>query len=76
MSILPLLESVDWERLGVSAIGDRIVLVQLSKAQSSKLINNHRAIICIECEGCWYSAVANSYLFSKLSVGNSSLCAG
>ena len=37
VSIIPLLDNNDWERLGVSAIGDRIVLVQLSKSHGEKL---------------------------------------
>ena len=36
MSVIPYLETKDWERLGVTAVGDRVVLAQLSKAQLSK----------------------------------------
>ena len=36
VSVIPYLETKDWEHLGVGAIGDRVVLVQLSKAQLSK----------------------------------------
>ena len=36
VSVIPYLETNDWERLGVGAVGDRVVLVQLSKAQLSK----------------------------------------
>ena len=36
VNLFPLLSSSDWERLGVSAIGDRLVLIQLSKPSGGK----------------------------------------
>ena len=35
-SIIPFLQDRDWECLGVTAVGDRVVLSQLSKAHRSE----------------------------------------